>query len=1298
MKGVGVGLLCLISTLVAVLFVLGSYTDSRAQQVQQTPASLPSVAPPSPEAASLGKYGDIPVSYHTGVPNISIPLYELKEGDVRLPISISYHASGIRVSEVASWVGLGWALNAGGVITRSVQHGLDEGPMPNTAFDPPTPLVSYFDDAPKYHTGYYRDGFTLAPRYDAVNAFDPLIDDSNIPHSTYNKMADQAQGNSDTEPDIFFFNVGGYSGKFLFKVDVDDSTNVVVSRTALFIPKSDVKVEVQFGNLLMPHYPSGTELSETFIGFTLTTPDGFKYYFGGDSTSIEFTGSQVFNASNYESSTAVSLAPSSWYLKKIESPTGKHIDLQYTRDKYGYYDVAPEQIQTGMDDYTNLNDQMISRNVVNGLKLLKITSSTEEVLFAAEIIRNDLSTYNNNGGGEQTDGRMSKSLDRIEVNLVDHTPVKKFIFDFDYFEGTDGTFPHFLNNSQKSVFTTDLVRLKLNSITEASGDGSVTLPPHRFTYIEDQPLPRRISFQQDHWGYYNHETGNTGLISFWQTPRKNHRGTNAQYTQLGTLKSIKYPTGGMTTFAYESNEGPTTFENVDDPDLGRNYVADSQTVSGNGAIDTVRFATQSPQEIYSVSPCIALGMGCFDFQITVKLRAGSPTGGIYDIDYRNDADIRVSHAIEIRRSSDDSIVTWFEFSGLDDCESGSSTCSNTGGGAPGQYFREITRTYVVSLPAPTNFHYGEYYARAFRLEGTHNGTPYLFTASFDINIDRAEDPYFTPAVNQGLTKVGGLRIKSIVTSDGTGPDQQRLFTYPSTGGRVFSQPQYFYKIHFLFNSDLGDNVHASVGAVAHMLWSSNSIFPMRTTQGNHIGYEWVKEEQVGNGYKVYSYNIASNSVNFSDDPFFQGNSYSYQAPHRQYDYPPYPAPLDIEMGNLLGEEVYNNAGKIVMSTYHSYESATDIVLLRATKVAFIHVKVSDPTLPSPNSTQVNQIAYTHYPIFTTTNRKKTETVSTNYDSNGNNPSTVITTYDYNGLGHLQATRITRTMDDVEYVDNIIYPPDYGSLSSTTGGIKNLKDRSVINVPVEKYTVKRATGQTTGKVISGTLTQFKTDTTLPDAVYSLKLSQPLAEASFTPSNNFHDSFNPSSSYEKRLSYHSYDGLGNIIEVSKNNDTHVAYIWGYSGSRPIAEVKNATKDQVFHTSFEELTTNVSSESKTGDKSYTAAYTVVPPASGTFKLTYWQKVGTGAWTPVETTISSNTNIGGTGTLIDEVRVYPSTAQMTTYTYDITAGMTTMTDVNNLVTRYHYDALKRLQYVTDHNGKVLKTYTYHYKNQTGN
>jgi hypothetical protein len=80
----------------------------------------------TPNAASLGLYGDIPVSLYTGTPEISIPLYEIKVDDFTLPISLNYHASGVRVDQHPGWVGLGWSLFAGGVITRQRENGIDE--------------------------------------------------------------------------------------------------------------------------------------------------------------------------------------------------------------------------------------------------------------------------------------------------------------------------------------------------------------------------------------------------------------------------------------------------------------------------------------------------------------------------------------------------------------------------------------------------------------------------------------------------------------------------------------------------------------------------------------------------------------------------------------------------------------------------------------------------------------------------------------------------------------------------------------------------------------------------------------------------------------------------------------------------------------------------------------------------------------------------------------------------------------------------------------------------------------------
>jgi hypothetical protein len=74
----------------------------------------PSVIPPSPDAASLGRYGEFPVSLSKGTPNIAIPIYTLQSGSLSVPISLNYHASGVRVNDVSSSVGLSWSLLAGG--------------------------------------------------------------------------------------------------------------------------------------------------------------------------------------------------------------------------------------------------------------------------------------------------------------------------------------------------------------------------------------------------------------------------------------------------------------------------------------------------------------------------------------------------------------------------------------------------------------------------------------------------------------------------------------------------------------------------------------------------------------------------------------------------------------------------------------------------------------------------------------------------------------------------------------------------------------------------------------------------------------------------------------------------------------------------------------------------------------------------------------------------------------------------------------------------------------------------------
>ena len=75
----------------------------------------------SPNASSLGLFGTIPVSLQNGTTNISLPVYEITDGPIKVPITLNYHSSGFRPDTHPGIVGSNWAINSGGVITRIVK-------------------------------------------------------------------------------------------------------------------------------------------------------------------------------------------------------------------------------------------------------------------------------------------------------------------------------------------------------------------------------------------------------------------------------------------------------------------------------------------------------------------------------------------------------------------------------------------------------------------------------------------------------------------------------------------------------------------------------------------------------------------------------------------------------------------------------------------------------------------------------------------------------------------------------------------------------------------------------------------------------------------------------------------------------------------------------------------------------------------------------------------------------------------------------------------------------------------------
>jgi YD repeat-containing protein len=64
----------------------------------------------------------------------------------------------------------------------------------------------------------------------------------------------------------------------------------------------------------------------------------------------------------------------------------------------------------------------------------------------------------------------------------------------------------------------------------------------------------------------------------------------------------------------------------------------------------------------------------------------------------------------------------------------------------------------------------------------------------------------------------------------------------------------------------------------------------------------------------------------------------------------------------------------------------------------------------------------------------------------------------------------------------------------------------------------------------------------------------------------------------------------------------------------------------------------------------------------------------------------------LLDELRLHPVVAQVTTYTHEPLVGLTSQTNATGRTITYEYDALGRLQRVRDEQGRVLSEQQYHY------
>ena len=216
---------------------------------QTTASYVPNVIPPSPNAASIMKFSDVPVSPYTGTADVTVPIYTIQAKGISVPVSLAYHTGGIKLKEEASWVGLGWALNAGGAISRTINNYDDFGTQGPLYFTTDVPQVA--GDMTSYHPSQPTTGFFYGNYY--VDFWCNYLENTTGGNADYYKAFTLALPAYDMEPDVFSYSFPGHSGKF------------IITRAGKPVLQKQENIIIQF--------QSGGQ------SFTITDDQGNKFYF-----------------------------------------------------------------------------------------------------------------------------------------------------------------------------------------------------------------------------------------------------------------------------------------------------------------------------------------------------------------------------------------------------------------------------------------------------------------------------------------------------------------------------------------------------------------------------------------------------------------------------------------------------------------------------------------------------------------------------------------------------------------------------------------------------------------------------------------------------------------------------------------------------------------------------------------------------------------------------------------------------------------------------------------------------------
>jgi hypothetical protein len=472
----------------------------------------------------------VDVDLLTGTAVVNIPLFKIGHGDVAVPATLAYQATGIKVEDSAQSVGLGWHLQLEASITRVVKGFPDDCEYQG---DLTYPVIKGWLRTTDIATKV--ENFTIANDNNAATCNDEFTD--------YAYMNSNFSYNDDTEPDIFQVSVPGLSFQFVF----DKDKNIRV------IPYKDVRITYV------------TDADGRITSFTVTDDKGVKYVFDQAvhakiriDENIDPATLDAFKR-NYMmyrlgSSGYTFYYNYKWYVSTISDTKGNSV-------KYGYDEAEIRPGNGTMEKVELIKYNPSGASFYKQMLYSTYGSYYGKLLTAIWYGNDDILTQF---------VELEWETDRLKrINLLQEGK----IIGFEYTSRFNA------NNSES-----EWGRFFLNRLWKSSF-GCGTDWAYRFTYYDVDENANtcysttnaNFNNAQDYWGYYNGAAQNADLVppiwvypdnpavdKFKITPIPGYTGnvvllpgvnrTPSASAIAGSLYRITYPQGAITQLEYENND------------------------------------------------------------------------------------------------------------------------------------------------------------------------------------------------------------------------------------------------------------------------------------------------------------------------------------------------------------------------------------------------------------------------------------------------------------------------------------------------------------------------------------------------------------------------------------------------------------------------------------------------------------------------------------------------------------------------------------------------------------------------